>query len=306
MFPLVEEVLNRLDMFISDNQKDPLEAREVCAKFTTDVVSSCIFNADAQSFTKEKTEIREMGDRIFSLPTLKKFVNLLYSIVPSLRKLYNVKFIDKDVEDFFSNLMRQAVEQRDKDKIDRDDYLAYLINLRKKKNFQDIDMAAHGVTFFVDGFETSSLAISHALYELAANPNVQDKLRDEVNQMYESSGSLNYEKFMENDYLEQVFYESLRLHPIAGFVNRVCNEAIELTDSNGQLHQFEVDDNVNILVHSMHRDAEYFENPEKFNPERFNLENGGIKASRDLGVFHPFGEGPRIVRNKTLRYLNLI
>lgn len=295
MFPLVEEVLIKLEKYIDENKKDPLEAREICAKFTTDVVSSCIFNADAESFTKEKPEIREMGKKFFNFSPLTLAVFVLYSIVPSLQKLYKIKFIEKDVEIFFSSLMRQAVAQREKDKIDREDYLAYLINLRDKKNLKDIDMAAQGVTFFIDGFETSSLTISHVLYELAANQKVQDKLRKEVDEMFDPNGKLNYEKLIENDYIDQVIHETLRLHPPAVFLNRECNEAVELVDSNGKRHKFEVNDSVNILVHSLHRDPEYFTNPEEFYPERFNPENGGTKASRDLGVFFPFGEGPRIV-----------
>lgn len=64
------------------------------------------------------------------------------------------------------NLMSQAIELRERTKITRDDYLAYLINLKNKKGLSELDMAAHGVTFFIDGFETSSNAISHALYEV--------------------------------------------------------------------------------------------------------------------------------------------
>ena len=62
--------------------------------------------------------------------------------------------------------MYQAIELREKSEIKRDDYLAYLIALKNKKEISELDMAAHGVTFFIDGFETSSVAISHAFYEV--------------------------------------------------------------------------------------------------------------------------------------------
>ena len=45
---------------------------------------------------------------------------------------------------------------------------------------------------------------------------------------------------------------------------------------------------------------EYYTNPNEFIPERFDPENGGIKAFKDRGVLAPFGDGPRIclVSNK--------
>lgn len=40
-------------------------------------------------------------------------------------------------------------------------------------------------------------------------------------------------------------------------------------------------------------DADFYGNSERFEPERFLEENGGIKKYKDLGVYYGFGEGPR-------------
>lgn len=153
MFPLVEEVLQRFSTYIRNevkkDNKQPLDAREISAKFTVDVVSSCIFNADAQSFTKEKPEIREMGRKIFQFTPFITFIFILTSVIPALGKLIKVKFVKQEVEDFFTNLMYQAIEHRERNKIKREDYLAYLIGMRNKKQLTELDMAAHGVTFFI-------------------------------------------------------------------------------------------------------------------------------------------------------------
>lgn len=149
----MEEILKRLNNHISDKlktgNKEPFDAREICAKFTTDVVSSCIFDADAQSFSKEKPEIREMGRKIMSFSPFLNFMFIMYAIFPFLLKIKKIKFVTKDVEEFFTNLMYQAVQQRERNKVKREDYLAYLIGLRDKKNFSEMDMAAHGITFFI-------------------------------------------------------------------------------------------------------------------------------------------------------------
>lgn len=67
-------------------------------------------------------------------------------------KIYKIKFVKKEVEDFFTDLMYQAIRYREKNKIDREDYLAFLISMRNKKQLSELDMAAHGVTFFIGKF----------------------------------------------------------------------------------------------------------------------------------------------------------
>lgn len=158
LYPLVDEILHRLTKYINEElkngKKEPLDGREICAKYTTDVVSSCIFNADAESFTKEKPEIREMGRRIFQNSGFLTVLFILYAFFPFLSKIRKIKMVSTEVENFFTNLMRQAVEHRQKNKIVRDDYLAFLIGMRDKKNFSELDMAAHGVTFFIGKWQS--------------------------------------------------------------------------------------------------------------------------------------------------------
>lgn len=96
------------------------------------------------------------------------------------------------------------------------------------------------------------------------------------------------------------------MHAQANFLNRECSEPVELTDSSGRKISFKKDDSVNFLVYSLHRDPEYFSEPEKFNPERFAPENGGVKAFQDRGVFLPFGDGPRIVSYLTKNFFSVL
>lgn len=61
------------------------------------------------------------------------------------------------------------------------------------------------VTFFMDGFDTSSLAIAHTLYELGVNPDVQDKLRQEIIEVLGNNKQLNFDKLnADMPYLDQV------------------------------------------------------------------------------------------------------
>lgn len=69
----------------------------------------------------------------------------------------------------------------------------------------DTLLTAQAFVFFIAGFETSSSAISNALYELALNPEVQDKLRQEIKEYFNKHNELKYEYIKDMTYLDLVF-----------------------------------------------------------------------------------------------------
>lgn len=295
LFPFVEDVSTRMKQYVSQNlTKGPIESRELCAKYTTDVVSSCIFAADAQSFTKEKAEIREMGRKLLE-PNVKIVIMfLLIGLVPALKKIIPIAFVPKPIEQFFTKLMEDAVAYREQNNIKRVDYLDHLISLKGRKQLSMLDLAAHGVTFFIDGFETSSLAMCFALYELAHNPECQETLRSELMGACNEDGSIDYDTLLELPYLDQVLNESLRLWPPAAFLSKVCTVPTELeVNDGGKRVLIERGTPVMIPLWQIHRDSENYEDAERFNPDRFAPEVGGTKAYREKGCFAPFGDGPR-------------
>ncbi|XP_001844205.2 probable cytochrome P450 28a5 [Culex quinquefasciatus] len=293
LFSIVEDVGSRMTKYIRQNKNTPLESKELAAKFTTDVVSSCIFDTDAQSFTNEKSEISEQGRKMFDSSFLFVIVMIFMSLFPKLAKLLKIGMVSKSVEKFFTKLMAEAIQYREKNGVQRVDYLEHLISLRNKKEISDLDMAAHGVTFFIDGFETSSVAMSFILYELAKNPDVQERLRKELLNASNDQGTITYDLLLELPYLDQVINESLRLWPPAAFLSKKCTEPIELNLTSTEKKLIETDVCAIIPVWSIHRDPNHFEDPATFNPDRFSPERGGASPYREKGCFMPFGDGPR-------------
>ncbi|XP_050836242.1 cytochrome P450 3A12-like [Serinus canaria] len=85
--------------------------------------------------------------------------------------------------------------------------------------------------------------------------------------------------------LEMVMNESIRLHPAGGRLKRVCKKTVELngvTIAEGMV--------VLIPAFVLHRDPQYWPEPDEFRPERFSKEN---KEGIDPYTFLPFGAGPR-------------
>lgn len=84
-----------------------------------------------------------------------------------------------------------------------------------------------------------------------------------------------------------VVSETLRMYPPLGYLNRIPNETYKVPNFDLVI---EKGTPIYIPMLGLHYDPEYFPNPNKFDPERFNEEN---KRDRPACVYFPFGEGPR-------------
>lgn len=296
---LMEEVCERMTKYVK-NQVNPsagtaaLDAKELMAKYTTDVVASCIFAIDAQSFVKENPEIRAMGKRIMNFNFVVQFIMLMTTICPSIKKFYKFTLIPKDATDFFIRIMQDAILYRKTNNINRTDYLDHLIQLQERKQITDIDIAGHGVSFFADGFETSSILLTYCLYDLATHPTVQDTLRAEIRRVKETDDGMTYERLMEMAYLDQVICESQRMHPIVAVMAKRCTIDTTLIGPKDRKIFVKKGTTVAVPYYSISFDPAYYPEPQKFDPERFSAQNGGSKAYRERGVYFPFGEGPRM------------
>ncbi|XP_055623205.1 probable cytochrome P450 28d1 [Toxorhynchites rutilus septentrionalis] len=296
LFVLMEQVCGRMTEHINQNiaqNECTFDAKELMTKYTTDVVSNCIFAIDAQSFTKEKPEIREMGRRIMDFNVTAQIIFGLITFIPSIRKFYKFTFIPRDVEEFFIRVMREAIQHRKKHKIVRNDYLDHLLALEEKKQISEIDIAGHGVSFFADGFETSSWMMTFCLYDLASHPAIQRQLREEIRTVQANKKSLDYDNISEMTFLEQVCNETLRLHLVVPLLVKRCTEDVELVGPKDKKIRITAGTTVTI-PYFVHFDPLYYDEPEKYKPERFAPETGGTKSYREKGVYFPFGDGPRM------------
>jgi len=65
-------------------------------------------------------------------------------------------------------------------------------------------MAAQAFVFFTAGSETTSSTTSFAIVELANNPDIQKRLREEVDESIRKNGGLTYDAINEMHYMDQV------------------------------------------------------------------------------------------------------
>lgn len=171
-------------------------------------MSSAIYGVDSKAFSDdEESVIRKMGTKLFEFDYKFIIYFLAIQMFPFINRFYTMSLVPKSIEKFFTQLMDDAIKMRESSGVERDDYMGYLLQLGKRKNLQHIDMAAHTLTFFLDGYETSSLVIAHILYQLAKNPDVQERLRAEIMESVRmNDGKVTYESIGEMKYLDQVFH----------------------------------------------------------------------------------------------------
>lgn len=129
-------------------------------------------------------------------------------------------------------------------------------------------------------------------HELATHPDIQERLQEEIDSTFEENDTITYEIINKMKYLDMVICEGLRKWPGAVITDRVCNSPYWLPPQReGQQQvQLQKGDLLLIPIYAIQRDPQNFEDPDKFDPERFSDENkGNIKPM----TFIPFGCGPR-------------
>lgn len=176
----------------------------------------------------------------------------ILSAFPILNRI-QLSYSKPDVENFLINLMKDSVKYRLENKIERVDFMQHMIQLKEKKpNMSDIEFTSHAISFFSDGFGTTSTALSNVFYHLAANKTVQDKLRKEINENCSENGKIEYDVLNEMKYLDQTFNESIRISPLIGSLVKACTESIEIKNSDGKSFMIEEGTAVYLPIYSIH------------------------------------------------------
>ncbi|CAL9284235.1 bifunctional cytochrome P450/NADPH--P450 reductase [Streptomyces sp. SudanB182_2057] len=144
------------------------------------------------------------------------------------------------------------------------------------------------ITFLIAGHETTSGAMSFALYYLAKHPAVLRLVQREADALWGSAPDPEptYDDIGRLTYTRQVLNEALRLWPTAAAFSRHAREDTLL----GGRIPLRAGQAVTVLAPMLHRQAVWGDNPELFDPERFTPE---AEAARPVHAYKPFGTGER-------------
>ncbi|KOC60363.1 Cytochrome P450 6a2 [Habropoda laboriosa] len=295
MFPLIVECSEQLEQHLEKvaEKGEPENCSEIAARFTTDVIGSCAFGINMNALSNEQSIFRRIGRKIFA-PDTKMILRLLFrETMPSLYNFLGYVMPHSEVSKFVTKVISESIQYREQNNIVRPDFINMLIELKNSGTVENIEwsdtfLAAQAFVFFAAGFETSSTTIAHALYEMALNPEIQDKLREELREFSaKNNGCLKYEDIKEMKYLDKVFKETLRKYPPGTQLRRKCNTNYTFKNTKVSIPKGTA---VFIPLYAIHKDPNIYPNPEVFNPERFSEE---AVAARHPMAYLPFGDGPR-------------
>ncbi|KAK5641166.1 hypothetical protein RI129_009713 [Pyrocoelia pectoralis] len=298
MFETLVECTHQMEQSMNNfcTTKESVDIKDMLACFTTDVIGSCAFGLECNSFKSNDATFRIHGRKIFAPKGKMDMLKVLFSAArPEWARKLGVVLFPQDSTSFFFNVVRDTVKYRRENNVRRKDMLQIVMDLEQPDGTRDEnsltieEIAAQAFVFFLAGFETSSTTMTFCLYELATNLDVQQKVRDEINHVLKKyGGKITYEAIMDMKYMTQVIDETLRKYPPVSFLTRQCVKDYVVPEYDVKI---EKETMVQISVLGLHRDPEYFKDPEKFDPERFSDEN---KHNILPFTYIPFGEGPRL------------
>ncbi|KFQ31703.1 Cytochrome P450 3A9, partial [Mesitornis unicolor] len=300
MFPIMKHYGEALVRNVQKRvEKDnTIPVKEIFGSYSMDVVTSTSFGVNMDSMNNPKDPfVREMQklvkfdffDPLFILSFVFPF------LTPLLAKM-NVSFFPSDSVDFFMRSISKIKHEREKDTHKgRVDFLQLMIESQNTNSHGNNDANYKALThqeilsqafiFIFAGYEPTSNTLGYLAYELAMHPDVQQKLLEEIDTILPNKAPLTYEAMMQMEYLDMTVSEILRFYPIGGRIERTCKKDVEIngvTIPKGTI--------VMIPPYTLHRNPEYWPNPEEFRPERFSKEN---KEAIDPYTYLPFGAGPR-------------
>ncbi len=155
----------------------------------------------------------------------------------------------------------------------------------------DEQVLHEAATLFVAGHETTSNALTWTWYLLSQNPAVEAKLYDELARVLEGR-TPTLKDLPALKYTDMVVKEALRLYPPAWVLfSRTPLEPMQIGG-----YQINPGEWIFISPYTMHRSAQYFEEPQRFNPERFTEEK---EKELPRYAYFPFGGGPRVCIGNT-------
>ena len=284
--------------------EEGFELKDTMGKFSLDTLASCAFGVDGQSFEDKESIFVKNAARIFTITIvdqLKMFSGLLIPGMAELFRLLGMNSMKPKQTLFFVDVVKQTIRERKASKVRKNDLIDLMLDamegekeeeleqgedqydrdmkLTHKANGRSLDEISFigtAMVFLVAGYDTTGMTLSWICYELAKNPDLQKRLQDEVDAVYDSAGGKtpDYTDIQGFAFLDQLIQESLRLHTPIALQRCVTSTEYTMPGTNIKMKK---GDTVFINSLGIHSDPEYFPNPSVFNPDNFSKE---AKASR--------------------------
>ena len=168
------------------------------------------------------------------------------------------------------------------------DFLGLVLAAQDQATGQHLSRAEvleQSATFLAAGHETTATAMAWFWHLLSQNLDARDRMLDEVDTVLQGRPPA-YDDFDRLPWTKACFSEAMRIHPPVYLSMR---RATADDDLNG--YRITRGTIVVVLTHRLHRNPDFWPEPERFDPERFLP---GTAVERPKAAYVPFGGGRRI------------
>eukprot|EP00924_Labyrinthula_sp_SR-Ha-C_P009051 augustus_masked-scaffold_2-processed-gene-11.41-mRNA-1 protein AED:0.42 eAED:0.42 QI:0/-1/0/1/-1/1/1/0/433 len=221
----------------------------------------------------------------------------LGKLIPGVEKNFTETL--KKMDDFCKKIAKSKNKLSIAEQQKQNDLLSFFLVNKSAMQPKDTKVSDIILNFMFAGRDTSSIVMSFAVYFLVVNPDVQEKVYQEIKEkLGEKKPTL--EDFKKLKYLDAVVFETMRLNPPV----QSDGKHVQRDDYYNSAVLFEKGTCCSFDIFSMGRNPRVYENPEQFYPERWVDENREIQTF-DEYEFPVFQGGPRICLGKDLALLEI-
>lgn len=210
------DLLQFLDTSAVQKQQ-PFNSKYLAMRFICDSIGSCGFGLDCGALRPQSDpHLLKIAENLFPYKKNVLAYWFLTSVYEKLGQFLRLPVFPKSVTNYFKAIIDETVNYREQNEIVRNDFMNLLMEIRSKGCLTEDEsgevlgsisyeeLKAQAFLIFFAGFHTSRVTLSFALFELAVNGIIQDKLREEVLSKLTGDGQLTYEALEDMTYLQQV------------------------------------------------------------------------------------------------------
>ncbi|MDN0197688.1 cytochrome P450 [Streptomyces sp. S.PNR 29] len=264
----------------------PVNVPDDMTRMTLDTIGLAGFGYDFGSFDRDEPH-----------PFVEAMVRCLEWSMNRLARIPGRDYADADAAfradaGYLAQVVDDVIASRaGTDQSQADDLLGLMLTAEHPADGTTLDAANirnQVITFLIAGHETTSGAMSFAMYYLAKHPTALQLVQREVDALWgdQADPEPTYDEIGRLTYTRQVLNEALRLWPTAAAFSR---QALDDTLLGGRI-PLRAGQGVIVLAPMLHRQPVWGDNPELFDPSRFTPE---AEAARPVHAFKPFGTGER-------------
>lgn len=230
-----KKLVKYVDQRMEESPNGEIDLLEGYSKFTMDTIASAVCNMNSQAFDQvEPSLFEKMGQKMQLQFNPKQFISFIVLInFPKIAEFFGMTLFGSEMYNFFSGAIKSSIKEREEKGEKRNDFIQLMLEAREDKLkideselnafekdaqikedkfsessaevLDDDGIVSNCVLFILAGFDTTQSLLLFCAYALAIHPEIQDKLRTEVESVLdENDGDFTYESLHKMVYLDMV------------------------------------------------------------------------------------------------------